>query len=47
MRKLYPSSNGPLSGIPNTGPSPLLMRVADWQRVTPLWESLTAQVRAL
>lgn len=44
MRKLYPAERGPLTDVPNTGCSPTLMRIAEWQRVTPVWESVTAQV---
>lgn len=44
MRKLYPEKLGPLSDIPNTGCSPTLMRVEQWQRVTPVWERITAQI---
>ena len=45
MRRLYPPGYGPLTDLPPTGPSPVLMRVADWVRVAPRWEGYTAQVR--
>lgn len=45
MRRLYPPGYGPLSDLPPTGPSPVLMRAADWVRVAPRWERYTAQVR--
>lgn len=43
MRKLYPADRGPLTDIPNTGCSPTLLRISEWQRVTPVWEAITAQ----
>ena len=33
MRLMYPEANGPLSGIPNSGPAPVLMRVHEWRKV--------------
>ena len=44
MRKLYPAELGPLTDVPPTGPSPTLLRVEEWMRVTPRWEELTAKV---
>ena len=44
MRKYFPENLGPLTKIPPTGPSPMLMRLEEWDRVTPRWEQLTAQV---
>ncbi len=44
MRKLYPAELGPLTDVPNTGCSPTLLRIDEWQRVTPVWESITAKV---
>ncbi|PSC71378.1 hypothetical protein C2E20_5225 [Micractinium conductrix] len=44
MRKLYPASEGPLTDIPPTGCSPTLMRMDEWMRVTPRWETITAQI---
>ncbi|MCD0415575.1 hypothetical protein LQH30_19765, partial [Acinetobacter baumannii] len=35
MRKYYPETQGPLSNIPNTGPAPAVMRVAEWLKVIP------------
>ncbi|KAL4451270.1 hypothetical protein ABPG77_009342 [Micractinium sp. CCAP 211/92] len=44
MRKLYPAELGPLTDVPNTGCSPTLLRIDEWQRVTPVWESITAKI---
>ena len=44
IRKVYPPGLGPLSEVPRTGPSPVLMRIADWIRVIPRWEGLATQV---
>jgi hydroxyproline O-arabinosyltransferase len=46
MRTMYPQALGPLQSIPNTGPAPVLMRAAEWLRVAPDWERLTAQIEA-
>ncbi len=33
IRKMYPADKGPTSNIPNSGPAPILMRVAEWVKV--------------
>lgn len=45
MRRLYPPGMGPLTDIPRTGPAPVMARPAEWLRVAPRWEGLSAQVR--
>ena len=44
-RKLFPPGLGPLSAVPRSGPAPVIMRVEDWIRVAPRWESIADQVR--
>lgn len=34
MRKMYPASKGPISDVPGSGPAPVLMRVAEWLKVS-------------
>ena len=34
MRKMYPPEKGPLSAVPGSGPAPVLMRLADWVKVS-------------
>ena len=46
MRSMFPEDLGPLSNIPNTGPAPVLLRAADWRKVVPDWERLTAHIEA-
>lgn len=41
---MFPASKGALSLIPGTGPAPILMRAAEWVRVVPEWERLTAHI---
>ena len=43
MRKMYPEESGPVSDIPNSGPSPVLMRIADWKKVSALLLSIHGQ----
>ena len=44
MRIWYPTSKGPLSDIPGTGPAPALMRRDEWERVLPDWVRITAEI---
>lgn len=44
-RTLFPPGLGPLSAVPRSGPAPVVMRVEDWIRVAPRWESIADQVR--
>lgn len=46
MQRIFPSSSGPISAIPSTGPAPVLMHVSDWEKVTPEWERLAAEIEA-
>ena len=43
MRKMYPEESGPVSDIPNSGPSPVLMRIADWKKVSTMLVSIHGQ----
>ena len=36
MRMMYPAERGPLTGVPGSGPAPVLMRVAEWVKARPL-----------
>ena len=33
MRKMFPSSRGPLSLIPGSGPAPVMLRMHEWAKV--------------
>lgn len=46
MRKLYPESAGPIGDVPRTGPAPVLLRRAVWEKLVPEWERLTAVIEA-
>ncbi|DBA81022.1 TPA: hypothetical protein ACH3X2_007228 [Trebouxia sp. C0005] len=46
MRKMYPAEKGPLTNVPGSGPAPVMMRLAEWIKVTPDWERLTAHIEA-
>eukprot|EP00891_Asterochloris_glomerata_P007790 jgi/Astpho2/7790/fgenesh1_pm.00117_%23_7_t len=46
MRRMYPTSAGPLTDIPGSGPAPVMMRAHEWATVTPDWERLAAHIEA-
>ena len=33
MEKMYPTSKGPLSDVPGSGPAPVMLRIAEWLKV--------------
>ena len=48
MRKMYPAEKGPLSDVPGSGPAPVMMRLADWLKVSwlaPSSEALCGEVK--
>lgn len=46
VRLMYPEERGPTSGIPKTGPAPVLMQLHEWIKVMPDWERLTAHIES-
>lgn len=46
MRSMFPEDRGSLTQVPPSGPAPVLMRAADWLKVTPDWERLAAHIEA-
>ena len=34
MRKMYPAEKGPLTDVPGSGPAPVMMRLAEWIKVS-------------
>jgi len=36
MRKMYPAEKGPLTDVPGSGPAPVMMRLAEWIKVSQL-----------
>ncbi|EFN56336.1 hypothetical protein CHLNCDRAFT_144797 [Chlorella variabilis] len=44
IRKLWPE--GEPEDVQGTGPAPMLMKAADWIKVTPDWEKFTAKIEA-
>ena len=34
MRKMYPAEKGPLTNVPGSGPAPVMMRLAEWIKVS-------------
>eukprot|EP00873_Tetraselmis_striata_P027120 jgi/Tetstr1/447384/TSEL_034820.t2 len=44
MRIMYPQDKGPLSDIPNSGPAPVLCRLAELRKIIPDWKRLAYHI---